>query len=185
MKKGQLPTNAGSSDKNMWNDTDIPLAYLITFRTYGTWLPGDERGSVDRFHNIYNEPYAAANARLKTYHLNRLKSDSVKLDARQRKSVDNAVREVCQHKKWGLMALNVRTNHVHLVADIGLNKPEHALNAFKAYSTRKMRQNNCWDFEHSPWVNKGSIRHLRNEKNIEMAVDYVIKGQGADLPKFG
>ena len=26
-----------------WNDTDIPLGYLITFRTYGTWLPGDER----------------------------------------------------------------------------------------------------------------------------------------------
>jgi len=27
----------------------IPLAYLITFRSYGTWLHGDERGSVDRF----------------------------------------------------------------------------------------------------------------------------------------
>jgi hypothetical protein len=33
----------------MWNDTDIPLAYLITFRCYGTWLHGDKRGSIDRF----------------------------------------------------------------------------------------------------------------------------------------
>ena len=32
----------------MWNDTDIPLAYLISFRCYGTWLHGDERGSIDR-----------------------------------------------------------------------------------------------------------------------------------------
>ena len=38
----------------MWNDTDIPLAYLITFRSYGTWLHGDKRGSVDRFHNHYS-----------------------------------------------------------------------------------------------------------------------------------
>src|SRR6185369_556860 len=30
----------------MWNDTDIPLAYLITFRSYGTWLHGDDRGSI-------------------------------------------------------------------------------------------------------------------------------------------
>jgi len=27
-------------------------AYLITFTTYGTWVHGDERGSVDREHNI-------------------------------------------------------------------------------------------------------------------------------------
>src|SRR5687767_4505235 len=35
----------------MWNDTDVPLGYLITFRCYGTWLQGDTRGSIDRFHN--------------------------------------------------------------------------------------------------------------------------------------
>jgi hypothetical protein len=35
----------------MWNNTNLPLAYLITFRCYGTWLHGDERGSVDRFRN--------------------------------------------------------------------------------------------------------------------------------------
>jgi len=28
-----------------WNDTDIALAHLITFRCHGTWLHGDERGS--------------------------------------------------------------------------------------------------------------------------------------------
>ena len=27
-----------------------PLAYLITFNTYGTWLHGDRRGSVDSNH---------------------------------------------------------------------------------------------------------------------------------------
>lgn len=31
-----------------WDDSDQPLAYFITFRTHGTWLHGDQRGSVDR-----------------------------------------------------------------------------------------------------------------------------------------
>ena len=47
----------------MWNDTDIALAYLITFRCYGTWLHGDKRGSIDRFHNAYKSPYIAPNPR--------------------------------------------------------------------------------------------------------------------------
>ncbi|HEX9659180.1 MAG TPA: hypothetical protein VGA18_02730, partial [Rhodothermales bacterium] len=33
-----------------------PLAYLITFTTYGTWLHGDERGSVDPGHSIPGTP---------------------------------------------------------------------------------------------------------------------------------
>jgi len=45
----------------MWNDTDIPLTYLITFRCYGTWLHGAQRGSIDRFHNRYKSPYIEPN----------------------------------------------------------------------------------------------------------------------------
>jgi len=45
----------------IWNDRDIPLAYFITFRTYGTWLHGDERGSIDRYHNRYKGPKVEPN----------------------------------------------------------------------------------------------------------------------------
>jgi len=44
----------------MWNDTDIPLGYLISLRCYGTWPHGDRRGSIDRFHNRYKSPYLRA-----------------------------------------------------------------------------------------------------------------------------
>ena len=33
-------------------DERIPLGYLITFRTYGTWLHGDKRGSVNDIHGL-------------------------------------------------------------------------------------------------------------------------------------
>jgi len=168
----------------MWNDTDIPLAYLITFRCYGTWLHGDERGSVDRFHNVYQEPYAEANTGRKEYSASRLRGEPVILDWKQRRCVDKAIREVCFYKNWSLRALNIRTNHAHVVVSIGNTKSDIALNAFKAYATRKMRQNDCWKYSHSPGVNKGSKRRLWSEKSIEMAIDYVINGQGDELPKF-
>jgi hypothetical protein len=37
-----------------WDDNEFPLAYLFTLQTFGTWLHGDDRGSVDRHgKNIY------------------------------------------------------------------------------------------------------------------------------------
>jgi hypothetical protein len=58
------------------------------------------------------------------------------------------------------------------------------LNAFKANSTRIMRQDGCWNSESSPWVDKGSQRNLWNERSVERAIDYVLYGQGEDLPDF-
>ena len=168
----------------MCNDTDIPLAYLITFRSYGSWLHGDERGSVDRFHNRYTTPYALPNQNRREHNQGLLKAEPVILNAAQRASVEAAVRETCKFRKWRLRAFNVRTNHVHVVVSIGEKKPEVALNAFKANATRQMRQDGCWPHEHSPWVDKGSKRKLWNERSIELAIDYVINGQGDEPPEF-
>jgi REP element-mobilizing transposase RayT len=168
----------------MWNDTDVPLAYLITFRCYGTWLHGDARGSVDRLHNQYKAPYEAANKNRNRHNRGMLKCAPVTLDAPRRASVGIASRETCDHRRWALRAINVRTNHVHVVVSIGSKKPELALNAFKANATRQMRQDGCWQEDHSPWVDKGSRRSLWNERSVEQAIDYVLNGQGDKLPVF-
>ena len=168
----------------MWNNTDIPLGYLITFRCYGTWLHGDDRGSTDRFHNRYKAPHLAPNDRRQSICKRLLKFAPVVLDAPQRKSVESALREVCDCRGWSLHALSVRTNHVHLVVSTGGIKPERALNAFKAYATRRLRADGKWIRPHSPWADRGSKRCLWNERSVSIAVDYVINGQGGDLPEF-
>lgn len=166
----------------MWNDTDLPLAYLITFRCYGTWLHGDERGSIDRFHSRYQSPYLPRSDRRRDRNERELKSKPLILDATQRRCIDLAVREVCVNREWLLHALNVRTNHVHDVVSIGTAKPERALNAFKAYATRRMRLDGNWAEPHSPWADKGSQRRLWSERSLALAIDYVIDGQGGELP---
>lgn len=168
----------------MWNDTDIPLAYLITFRSYGTWLHGDERGSVSRHKNQYKSSRLQQNQKWLETNTQRLKSEIVTLNAEQRNAVEKAIRETCDIRKWHLQAINVRTNHVHTVVSIGIKKPEIALNTFKANATRQMRQNGCWKNEKSPWADKGSKRYLWNEKSVALAVEYVLYGQGEELPEL-
>jgi len=112
-----------------------------------------------------------------------LKCEPVVLDAARRKSVEAAIRETCALRKWTLHTINVRTNHVHVVVSIGAKRSELALNAFKANATRQMRQDACWQMNYSPWVDKGSRRNLWNELSLERAIDYVINGQGDELPE--
>jgi REP element-mobilizing transposase RayT len=168
----------------MWNNTEIPLAYLITFRCYGTWLHGDERGSIDRTHNKYKSAYASPNRRRYQHNEGKLKCDAVLLNSGRRNSVDHAVRETCGVRSWVLHALSVRTNHVHVVVSMGDKKPEFALNAFKANATRQMRKDGTWCRQESPWVDKGSKRYLWTERSFQRAIDYVMNGQGGELPDF-
>jgi REP element-mobilizing transposase RayT len=168
----------------MWNDTDIPLAYFVSFRAYGTWLHGDKRGSIDRFNNRYRSPYIPPNENWQSHNQRTLKAEPLTLKARQRTSVDKAIRETCEKRKWQLHAINIRTNHVPTVASAGLKKPEIVLNAFKANATRQLRQDGLWPYTWSPWADKGSKRRLWNEQSVAKAIDYVLNGQGDDLPDF-
>jgi REP element-mobilizing transposase RayT len=166
----------------IWDDNEFPLAYLITFRTYGTWLHGDERGSIDRYHNKFHGPRVPANSVMQKQHQAKLKSEAVLLDSKQRPIVEAAIRDVCDYRGWLLQAINVRTNHAHSVVSAA-TKPELVMKDFKAYSTRSLRAAGLWLFDHSPWVDGGSKRYLWSENSVANACDYVVNGQGADLPE--
>ena len=168
----------------MWNDTDTPLAFLISFRCYGTWLHGDERGSMDRHNNNYGAPKYQKNQHWNTISEARLQQPAVKLDATRRSIVERAIRNVCVKRGWSLYAVNIRTNHGHVVVANAGKKPEVMLNAFKANATREMREAGCWISDRTPWADKGSQRWLWTDKHVTDAVEYVVNGQGYDLPKF-
>lgn len=159
----------------MWNDTDEPLAYFITFRTYGTWLHGDERGSVNRHRNVYGSRRIGPEPKWRAKKQARLAAEPVLLNARQRYWVRKSIQHTCEIREWSLFAVNVRTNHA-------IRKPPGAvLNALKANSTRTLRENGCWQSDRSPWSDKGSTRYLWNYKGLAAACNYVDFGQGDEL----
>ena len=83
----------------------------------------------------------------------------------------------------GISTTNVRTNRIHTVVSAKRNAGL-VLNAFKANATRQLRADGPWVYAFSPWADKGSKRKLWNEQSVAKAIDYVLNGQGGDLPDF-
>jgi REP element-mobilizing transposase RayT len=161
--------------------SEVPLAYLITFRCYGTWLHGDQRGSIDRHQNAPGSPLLDPDQSHETEERRRLRHAAVELDAARRAIVDRTIREVCRFRKWTLHALNVRTNHVHLV--VGTNSPpERVMNDLKSWSTRRMMEAGVLGRGMRAWSRHGSTRYLWKPEAVEVACRYVTEGQGAELP---
>jgi len=61
-------------------------AYFLTWRTYGTWLPGDERGWVGRDRNGYGEPINSPDYRLENAAKGQMNQAPVELTGHQRRS---------------------------------------------------------------------------------------------------
>ncbi|MDI1242643.1 MAG: hypothetical protein PSX80_12070, partial [bacterium] len=118
-----------------FQDRSQPLGFLITIRCYGTWLHGDERGSMDRrTFNTFGMPGRPTNSDLRDSDREFLKSPPMRLDATCRRIVEESIREVCEFRSVGLVAINVRTNHAHSVVRSS-KPPEPLMNSFKAYAT--------------------------------------------------
>lgn len=102
------------------------------------------------------------------------------IESPQREVVEAAIRDVCAHRGWTLHALNVRTNHVHLVVSAGVT-PEHVMTSLKAWSTRRLREAGLVTEGIKPWSRHGSTRYLWRGDQIEAACSYVLDAQGGDL----
>jgi len=112
-----------------------PMGYLITFNTYGTWLHGDERGSVDRHgNNIPGTSVIPPNQKLLKLKKTKLKQPPVTLTDAQRKSIKVTIQEVIKHNNWKLHALNALTEHIHIVLTAP-KPPDPIMNSLKSWCT--------------------------------------------------
>ncbi len=155
--------------------TNEPLAYFLTWRTYGTWLPGDKRGWVTDQTNVFGQPMHRADHRRMAEAEGLLDGPPVVLDDSQRRVVDAAIRQACSARGWKMGALNVRTNHVHVVVGSSDSLPSRVMTYLKARSTKALA-----DAGHPtprPWARAGSHRIVWNETALAAVVNYVLNRQ--------
>jgi len=165
-----------------------PLAYFLTWPTYGTWLPGDERGWVQ-----YRRGMRPPDPIVEREAAARMTEDACRLDHEQRRLVETTIADHCRVRRWTLHAVNCRSNHVHVV--VAANRdPNEVREQFKAWCTRRLkameherRRTIAADIPPSQlirrnwWAERGSGLYINDDEALEGLIHYVLEAQ--DRPR--
>ena len=150
-------------------NTDEPIAYFITWTSYGTWLQGDERGwwkkgewqqSNELFHEMAESE---------------MKETALMLSTSDRETVENTVAKHCDIRGWQLHTVNARSNHVHVVVTSPRYDPKTVRDQFKAWCTRDLKPSHPG--RERFWTKGGSCRSINHQDDLESAILYVDEAQ--------
>jgi REP element-mobilizing transposase RayT len=152
------------------------IAYFSTWTTYGTWLPGDERGWF-RSGRGWQEPdrMRALEAAL------RMTDEAVTLDPAQRRLVQDVIADHCGIRRWTLHAVNCRSNHVHVVVTAPGRAIEVPREQFKAWCTRRLKDCERTGARPRPredwWTERGWDVYIDDEDELAEVMAYVLENQ--------
>ena len=151
-------------------NTEEPIGYFITWTTYGTWMPGDERGwwREGEFHQ--------RNDLMREMSASDMKEPSFTLSPDQRGIVEDTLTRHCEIRSWTLHAANARTNHVHIVVTArNYYQPKTVRDQFKAWCTRRLQPTN--PNRKRFWTEGGSCRWIKQQDDLQSAIIYVNESQ--------
>ena len=163
----------------------------LTSTTYGTWLPGDERGFVGTVKDYRPEDEGKKQQRIRVRHNLQqtdydrdaaglchsakvlLKCDPIFFNQAQAEATLAQFQETCNYRHWPLLVASIMPNHFHtVVAAPDEVESEDILGDLKAYASRIL--NRKWGKPASGtwWTESGSKRPKNNEAAIRNAVRY-------------
>jgi len=145
--------------------------YFLTWSTYGTWLPGDDRGWIE-----HREGWKAPDPIRKRDAGKLMMEPPCLLNTKKRLAVEAQIVETCIHRAWHLHAVNCRSNHLHVVVSAPEASSRKVRIDLKAWATRclkdkfdKARDN--W------WAERGYSCHLKTPTCLDAAILYTLEGQ--------
>ncbi len=164
--------------------------WLLTVTTYGTWLPGDPRGSVTSLRDLrpgekptparheHDRPgtdYEQALPGLFRAAQSQMKGPPVRLGVEHAAPLIEQFRETSLHRHWPLSAIAVMWNHFHLVLAAPPEIDRRKIrNDFKAYASRKLNGLFPRPASGEWWTQGGSCRPLTSDLAVANAVQYVL-----------
>jgi REP element-mobilizing transposase RayT len=157
--------------------------WLLTWTTYGTWLPGDSRGFVSNIRigfgpetrlNIPGTPTAPSMPELREHVQAALDAPPIFLTQQNADVLFRQFQETADYRGWLLIGAAIMTSHVHIVVGVlGDPDPETILRDFKAYGSRAL--NRKWGKPKSDtwWTESGSKRKLKTDDAVLRGTRYV------------
>jgi REP element-mobilizing transposase RayT len=167
--------------------------WLLTSTTYGTWLPGDARGSVTSVrdyratdsttrvrveHDQLGEAWEAPVPGLQRSAIAQMKGEAVWLTVEQAQVLLEQFYESAKYRNWRLQAVAIMINHFHVVvaSDSDVD-PEKLLQTLKSYGSRRLSEQFGKPKSGTWWTKSGSRRKLKDEPAVAGAVNYVLHKQ--------
>ncbi|MAT69606.1 MAG: hypothetical protein CMJ58_08785 [Planctomycetaceae bacterium] len=171
--------------------------WLLTSTTYGSWLPGDPRGSVtsvrdyradDRRtgsrveHDRPGTPWEPACPGLYRSAQSLLKSPPVVFDRPHALALVEQFVETARRRDWRLLAVAVMATHFHIVVAAPQQvSADKLLGDFKAWGSRALSARLGKPASGTWWTAGGSKRYKGDERAIHAALQYVLHKQHAPL----
>jgi len=142
------------------------VGYMVTWTTYGSWLPGDERRYVANGQILQVD--------LKTLQRNkkRQKSPTVKLNKKEIHLVRQVILNEAERIGHKVEALAVCSSHVHLAARPHSESIEDVVGRYKSITTHTL-----WNLGHKGhiWTKGFDKRFCFSEENLTRKIQYVNK----------
>jgi REP element-mobilizing transposase RayT len=148
-----------------------PIAYFLTWVTYGTWLPGDARGWVE-----YKRGWQLPDPLRETEAALFMTEEECRLSPDQRSAVEVQIAETCRIRGWQLHAVNCRSNHLHAVVSANVKNPRKIRSDLKSWATRCLKEK-FDSLRDNWWAERGSIRYINDDNSLEVAIVYVRDAQ--------
>jgi REP element-mobilizing transposase RayT len=139
---------------------------MVTWTTYGTWLQGDRRGFVR------DGKILKASTELEQNNKRRQSSNKVSFTKEQREIIKSSILREAEKIRENVLAISVRSNHVHAVIEGGGKPINTVMNRFKTAAYHAMRE---LGFKGKVWTSGYDRRFCFNEKELKTRINYVNK----------
>jgi len=151
---------------------EFPLAYHITFGTYGTRLHGDPRGTVDRRRNRPGDPIVGPNEAWRRMEAGRESHPPIVLSAAQRVYAERAVLSICRRGRWTCEQVACRADHVHVLLSTGRDG-KVVRRWLKRWLGEAMSARWPVPVGQSWWAKGGSVKWVWDAGYLERVAQYV------------
>lgn len=153
-----------------------PLAYFLTWTTYANHLRGHRSGSTDHRRDQQGNAQILPSTRLEQRERNRLSGRPYTLTPQARTVVAQAISTHAGFKQWEILAIEVRSNHVHLLIRSS-TPPEAVMTSCKRWATKALRETSLLGKDAKAWTRHGSTRWINDEDSLIKAFQYITEFQ--------
>lgn len=153
---------------------DSPIAYHITFGTYGTRLHGDERGTIDIKRNKPGDPIIGQNEHWQQYENQILNHKPVTFNEEQRHFIQKSLPQICERGEWTHHCSACQDNHIHIM--LSTSSDEKMVRKWlKRWLGELLSNKHPLPSQQSWWAEGGSIKWIWDDFYLDAVYQYVIK----------